>query len=41
MATCAMIFLPNIMKIGRGIQEILRLSLRNLRICNVGITDGK
>jgi hypothetical protein len=27
------------MKIYTGVQEILRLSLGNLRDCNVGITD--
>jgi hypothetical protein len=29
------------MKIGTGIQAILRISLRNLRGCDVGITDGR
>jgi hypothetical protein len=29
------------MKIGTGVQAILRFVLRNLRVCNVGITDGK
>jgi hypothetical protein len=28
------------MKIGMGVQAILRLCLRKLRGCNVGITDG-
>jgi hypothetical protein len=29
------------MKIGTGVQAVLRFCLRNLRGCNVGITDGK
>jgi hypothetical protein len=29
------------MKIGRGVQAILRFFFRNLRGCNVGITDGR
>jgi hypothetical protein len=29
------------MNIGRGIQRILRFGFRNLRGCNVGITDGR
>jgi hypothetical protein len=28
------------MKIGTGIQAILRICLSNLRGCNIGITDG-
>jgi hypothetical protein len=28
------------MKIGKGVQAILRLCLRNMRVFNVGITDG-
>jgi hypothetical protein len=28
------------MKTGRGLQAILRFRLRNLRGCNVGITEG-
>jgi hypothetical protein len=29
------------MKIGTGVQAILRLFLRNLNGCNVGITEGR
>jgi hypothetical protein len=36
-----MIFLPSFMKIDAGVQAILRFCLRNLRGCNVGITDGR
>jgi hypothetical protein len=41
MASCGMIYLPSFMKIGTGVQTILRFFLRNSRGCNVGITDGK
>jgi hypothetical protein len=43
MASCGMIYsyLPSFMKIGIGVQAALRFCLRNLRGCNVGITDGK
>jgi hypothetical protein len=34
-----MIYIPSLMKIGLGFQAVLRFSLRNLRGCNVGITD--
>jgi hypothetical protein len=40
MASCAMMFLPNFMKIGTGVQSILRFCLRSLNGCNVGITEG-
>jgi hypothetical protein len=44
MALCGMIYIyiytPSFMKIGIGIQAILRVCFRNLRGCNVGITDG-
>jgi hypothetical protein len=32
---------PNLLKIGTGIQAILRFCLRYLKWCNVGITDGR
>jgi hypothetical protein len=41
--TCAVemgSLLPTFMKIGAGLHAILRFSVRNLRRCNVGITDG-
>jgi hypothetical protein len=41
MASCGMIYIPSFRKIGTGIQAILRFCLRNLRSCNVGISDGK
>jgi hypothetical protein len=34
MASCGMIYLPSFMK------PILRFCLKNLKGCNVGITDG-
>jgi hypothetical protein len=40
-ASCGMIYIPSFMKIGTGVQVILRFCLRNLRGCNVGITDGR
>jgi hypothetical protein len=36
-----MIYIPSFMKIGTGVQAILRFPLSNLRGCNVGITDGR
>jgi hypothetical protein len=36
-----MIYIPSFMKISTGVQAILRFSHRNLRGCNVGITDGR
>jgi hypothetical protein len=41
MASCGMIYLPSFVKIGTGVQAILRSCLRNLRGCDVGITDGR
>jgi hypothetical protein len=40
MSSC-MIFLPTFMKIGAGVQTILRFCPRNLRGSNAGVTDGK
>jgi hypothetical protein len=34
-------YIPSFMKIGTGVQAILRLYLRNLRGYNVDITGGK
>jgi hypothetical protein len=31
MASCGMIYIPSFMKIGRGIQAIIRFSLKNLK----------
>jgi hypothetical protein len=33
------IYVQSFMKIGTGVQKILRLGLRNLKGCNVGMTD--
>jgi hypothetical protein len=35
-----MIYIPSFTKVSKGIQAILRVCLRNLNTCNVGITDG-
>jgi hypothetical protein len=35
------IYKPPFMKIGTCVQATLRLCLRNLRGCNIGITDGR
>jgi hypothetical protein len=34
-------FLPSFMDTGISVQAILWVCLRNLRDCNVGVTDGK
>jgi hypothetical protein len=41
MASCGIIFLPSFMKIGTGVESILRFCLNSLNGCNVGITDGR
>jgi hypothetical protein len=41
MASGGMIFLSSFMKIGIGFRSILRFCHRNVKGCNVGITDGK
>jgi hypothetical protein len=41
MASGDMIYIPSLMKFGTGVRAILRFCLRNLRCCNVGITDGE
>jgi uncharacterized protein YraI len=40
-ALCGMIYLPGFKKIATGVQAILRGCLRNLKGCNVSITDGR
>jgi hypothetical protein len=40
MALSGVMHIPSFMKIGTGVQAILRFDLRNLRGCSVGITDG-
>jgi hypothetical protein len=41
MASCGMTYLPSFMKIGTGVQGILRFRLSNLNGCNAGFTDGR
>jgi uncharacterized protein YraI len=41
MGSGGMIYFPSFTKTGTGVQAILRFCLRNLRGCNVGITDGR
>jgi hypothetical protein len=41
MASGGMIYIINFMKIGRGVQAILRFCLRNLRGFNVFIIGGR
>jgi hypothetical protein len=43
MASCGMIllYIPSFMTITTGVQALLRFYFRNLRGCNVGITDGR
>jgi hypothetical protein len=33
------VYVPSFVKMGTGVQAILRFRFRNLRSCNVGITD--
>jgi hypothetical protein len=40
MDSCGMIYTHIFIKIGAGVQVILRFGLRNSRGCNAGITDG-
>jgi hypothetical protein len=40
-ASCGMIYLISVMKTGARVQATSRFYLRNLKGCNVGITDGK
>jgi uncharacterized protein YraI len=41
MASGGMIYIPNFMKIGTGVQATLRFCLKNLRGCNVDVTAGR
>jgi hypothetical protein len=43
MASCGMIYsyILRFMKIGTGVQAVLRFCLRHVRDCNVSIIDGK
>jgi hypothetical protein len=41
MALSGVIYIPSFMKIGTGVQAILRLDLRNLRGYRVDITNGR
>jgi uncharacterized protein YraI len=40
-ASRGMTHIPNFVKIGTGVQAILRFCLSNMRGCNVGTTDGR
>jgi hypothetical protein len=40
MGSGGFIYIKSFMKIGRGVQAILRFCLSNLTYCNVGITNG-
>jgi hypothetical protein len=40
LASCGMVHVQSFMKTGTGIQAMMRFCLRNLRGCNVGITNG-
>jgi hypothetical protein len=41
MASDGMIYIPSFMKIGTGVEAILRFCLTSLNGCNVGITYGR
>jgi hypothetical protein len=41
MASCDVINLPSLMKIGTGVQALLRFCLSSLNVCGAGITDGR
>jgi hypothetical protein len=41
MGSCVRIYVPSLMTIDTGVQAIFRFCLKNLRGCNVGITDGR
>jgi hypothetical protein len=41
MASCGMIYLPNFMKFGTGVQAVLRFCPSSLNSCNVDITNGR
>jgi hypothetical protein len=40
MASCGMIYIQSVMKIGTGVPAILSFCLRNFGGCKVGNTDG-
>jgi hypothetical protein len=40
MGSDAMIHIPNFMKIGTDVEEILKFYISNFKYGNVGITDG-
>jgi uncharacterized protein YraI len=41
MPLCGTIFLPSFMKIGKGVQAMLRFCISNLNCCNVSVTVEK
>jgi hypothetical protein len=41
MTSYGMLYIPSFMKVGTCFEGILRFCLRNLKCCNVGITDDR
>jgi hypothetical protein len=41
MASGGMIYIPSVVKIGKGVEGILRFCLRSFKSCNIGITEWK
>jgi hypothetical protein len=41
MASCGVMYLTSFVKIGTGVQGVLRFCFRNMKACNDGITDGQ
>jgi hypothetical protein len=41
MSSGGMVYIPSLMKIGKGAEGILRFCISNLKGCNVGITEGQ
>jgi hypothetical protein len=41
MASCDIIYKSSLKQVCTGVQAILRICLRNLRNCNIGIADGR
>jgi hypothetical protein len=41
MASGGMMYVTSFMKIGAGIQAIILFCLNNMKVCKIGITDGR
>jgi hypothetical protein len=41
MGSGGVIYIPSFMQIGTGVDGILRFCHSNLKVCNVGVTDGR